>query len=53
LITTKLHLGHTIMKGVGFGFLFESYYDLQRKSNDFSYGLNISVNASVFKKKLR
>jgi len=48
LITSKLLLQHPVMKGVDFGIRFESYYDIQRKSNDFSYGLNISVNASVF-----
>ena len=53
LITSKLYFGHEIMKGVSFGLRFESYYDLQRKANDFSYGLNISVNASVFEKKLK
>jgi hypothetical protein len=53
LITSKLFIGHNIMNGVNFGFRFESYYDLQRKSNDFSYGLNISVNARVFEKKLK
>ena len=53
LITSKLFLGHQILNGVSFGFRLESYYDLKRKSNDFSYGLNISVNASVFEKKLK
>jgi len=51
LITTKLLIDHQIMKGVNFGFRFESYYDTQRKSNDFSYGLNISANAKVFERK--
>ena len=53
LITSKLLIGHAITKGVDFGFRLESYYDMQRKSNDFSYGLNISVNARVFDKKLK
>jgi hypothetical protein len=53
LITTKLLFSHDIMKGVNLGFRFESYYDLQRKWNDFSYGLNISVNTKVFEKKLK
>jgi hypothetical protein len=53
LITAKLFLGHQIMKGVNFGFLFESYYDTHRKSNDFSYGLNISVDAKVYEKTLK
>ena len=48
LITSKLLLSHAIIKGVDLGFRFESYYDLDRKWNDFSYGLNISVNAKVF-----
>jgi len=48
LITAKLLLSHQVVKGVDFGIRFESYYDNDRKSNDFSYGLNISVNASVF-----
>jgi len=52
LITSKFLLGHQIMKGVNFGIRFESYYDIQRKSDDFSYGLNISVNAKVFEKKI-
>jgi hypothetical protein len=51
LITSKLLLEHQVMKGVNFGFRLESYYDIQRKSNDFSYGLNISVNAKVFESK--
>jgi len=51
LITSKLLLEHQVMKGVNFGFRLESYYDIQRKSNDFSYGLNISVNAKVFENK--
>jgi hypothetical protein len=53
LVTTKLLIGHPIMKGVDFGIRFESYYDLQRKTNDFSYGLNISVNAKVFEKTVK
>jgi hypothetical protein len=51
LITPKLLIGHNIMKGVNFGFCIETYYDLQRNTNDFSYGLNISVNGEVFEKK--
>jgi len=50
LITSKLLLGHDIMKGVNFGFRIESYYDLQRNANDFSYGLNLSVNGEIFEK---
>ena len=53
LITSKLFLGHQITKGVSFGFRLESYYDLQSKSIDFSYGLNVSVNATVFEKKVK
>lgn len=53
LITAKLLLAHQIMNGVNFGIRFESYYDTQRKTNDFSYGLNISVNAKVIEKKLK
>jgi len=53
LVTSKLLVGHDIINGVNMGFRFESYYDLQRKSNDFSYGLNISVNAEVFEKSLK
>jgi hypothetical protein len=48
LITSKLLIAHQVLKGVDLGIRFESYYDIQRKSNDFSYGLNISVNAKVF-----
>jgi hypothetical protein len=51
LVTSKLLIGHQVMKGVNFGFRLESYYDVHRKSNDFSYGLNISVKADVFKKR--
>lgn len=51
LITSKLLFAQQIMKGVSFGFRIESYYDLQRKWNDFSYGLNISVNEKVFERK--
>jgi len=50
LITSKLLVAHQIMKGVNFGFRVESYYDTQRKSHDFSYGLNLSVNATLFEK---
>ena len=53
LITSKLFLGHQITKGVSFGFRLESYYELQSKSIDFSYGLNVSVNATVFEKKVK
>lgn len=52
LVTSKLLVGHDIMKGVNLSFRLESYYDLQRKSNDFSYGLNVCVNSEVFGKKL-
>jgi len=52
LVTSKILVAHQIMKGVNFGIRFESYYDIQRKSQDFSYGLNISVNAKVFEKTL-
>ena len=51
LITSKFLFGNEITKGVNLSFRFESYYDLQRKWNDFSYGLNISVNAEVFERK--
>lgn len=50
LITSKFLFGNEITKGVNLSLRFESYYDLQRKWNDFSYGLNISVNAEVFEK---
>jgi len=53
LITSKLLIGHQVMQGVSLGFRIESYYDTQRKSNDFSYGLNMSVNANVFEKNLK
>lgn len=53
LITSKLLLGHDIMKGVNFGFRFESYFDLQRRAHDFSYGLNLSINAQAFEKDLK
>ena len=53
LVTSKLLIGHQIMKGVDLGIRYESYYDVQRKTQDFSYGLNISVNAKVFEKKLK
>jgi hypothetical protein len=51
LITSKFEFGNEITKGVALSIRFESYYDLQRKWNDFSYGLNISVNAKVFESK--
>jgi len=50
LITSKILLGHEIYKGIDFGFRIESYYDLQRNENDFSFGLNISVNGEIFEK---
>jgi len=37
------------MRGVYLGIRYETYYDLQRKWNDFVYGLNITVNGNVFK----
>jgi hypothetical protein len=51
LITSKFEFGNEITKGVNLSIRFESYYDLQRKWNDFSYGLNIRVNAEVFERK--
>ncbi len=51
LITSKFLFGNEITKGVNLSVRFESYYDLQRKWNDFSYGLNISVNEKVFERK--
>jgi len=48
LITSKLLLSHEVVKGVDLGVRFESYYDVDRHWTDFSYGLNISVNAKVF-----
>ena len=51
LITSKFMFGNQITKGVYFSFRVESYYDLQRKTNDYSCGLNISVNAKVFENK--
>jgi hypothetical protein len=51
LITSKFEFGNEITKGVALSIRFESYYDLQRKWNDFSYGLNISVNEKVFERK--
>ncbi len=53
LITSKFLFGNEITKGVNLSFRFESYYDIQRKWNDFSYGLNISVNAEVFQHKAK
>jgi hypothetical protein len=50
LITSKILFSHTIYEGVDFGFRIESYYDLQRNANDFSYGLNLSVNGEIFEK---
>jgi hypothetical protein len=50
LITSKLLLSHSIFKGVDFGFRIESYYDIQRNDNDFSFGLNFSVNGEIFEK---
>jgi len=49
LIISKFLFNHEVIRGVDLGIRFESYYDLLRKVNDFSYGVNISVNAEVFK----
>ena len=49
LITSKLLLNHQVTKGVDLGLRFESYFDIPRHWLDFSYGVNISVNAEVFK----
>ena len=51
LITSKFLFGNEITKGVTLSIRYESYFDLQRKWNDFSYGLNISVNEKVFERK--
>lgn len=51
LITSKFLFGNEITQGVTLSIRYESYFDLQRKWNDFSYGLNISVNEKVFEKK--
>jgi hypothetical protein len=53
LITSKLLLSQQVMKGVSLGFRLESYYDTHRKSNDFSYGLNLSVAMNVFQKNMK
>jgi hypothetical protein len=53
LITSKIMVSHSVMNGVNFALRFESYYDLKRKAHDYSYGLNISVNTSVFEHSLR
>jgi hypothetical protein len=50
LITAKLLLEQQVLKGVHFGIRLETYSDIQRKSTDFSYGVNISVNETVFEK---
>jgi len=51
LAVTKFLFSKQITQGVDLSFRFESYFDLQRKWNDFSYGMNISVNAKVFERK--
>lgn len=48
LITSKILFSHEVTKGVDLGVRFESYYDMPRHWLDFSYGLNISVNANIF-----
>ena len=53
LVTSKFLFSQQIIKGVNMGARFEAYYDLQRHSLDYSYGLNISVNASFFEKKVK
>jgi len=53
LITSKFIFSRQIMKGVNTGFRFESYYDQHRHALDYSYGLNISVNASLFEKTVK
>jgi len=53
LIISKFLIGEQIFEGVQFGIRFESYYDTERKSNDFSYGMNICLDTSVFEKILR
>lgn len=53
LITSKFVFGNEITKGVNLSVRFESYYDLQRQWNDFSYGLNISVNEKVFERTVK
>jgi hypothetical protein len=53
LVTSKFLFSQQIIKGVNMGARFEAYYDLQRHSLDYSYGLNISVNACLFEKKVR
>jgi len=53
LITSKLLIEKQIMEGISLGIRFESYYDIQRKWHDFSYGLNMSVNAELLKRNLK
>jgi len=53
LITSKLLFIQQIIRGVDLGIRFESYYDIQRKWEDFSYGVNVTVNAKVFEKAVK
>lgn len=52
IIPTKILVGKEITKGVSFAFRFESYYDVAERMHEYSYGLNISVNARVFEKRI-
>ena len=51
LITSKFLFSQQIIRGINMGARFEAYYDLPRHALDYSYGLNISVNASFLRKK--
>jgi len=48
LICSKISFNYSIHKGIQLGIKLESYYDIQRKSNDFSYGLNLLVDRKLF-----
>lgn len=48
IISSKLAFNYPIHEGIKLGFRFESYFDLKRKSNDFSYGLNLLIDRNVF-----
>lgn len=49
LISSKLAFEYPIFKGIKFGFRIESYFDIERKNHDFSYGINLLIDRSIIK----
>ncbi len=49
IISSKLAFEYSIFQGIKFGFHIQSYFDIERKNHDFSYGINLLVDRSIVK----